>query len=49
MVVSVNGYKVYIYRYIESQYIINQTIIFTERENRRASLSGDGNYLVINN
>ena len=49
MVVSTSGYKVYIYRYVGQQYIINQTINYTYLHARRAWLSYDNNYLAINN
>lgn len=49
MVVSTLRYRVYIYRYAVSQYTINQTINYTIANRRKASLSVDDNYLVINN
>ena len=49
MVVSTEGYSVYIYRYETSLYTINQTITFPNHHYRRASLGGDDNYIVTNN
>ena len=49
MVVSTASYRVYIYRYETSLYTINQTITYTISHVRRACLSDDENYIVINN
>ena len=49
MVVSTSGNKIYIYKYDGSKYIINQTISYPYYHPRKAWLSDDNNYLIINN